>query len=509
MEQPPFVDGLGRRVPVAGTDGERLESLRLCTEMAEVPATEDALVERASSLARFEHPAFAPLRRIERATASSGLALVSVAAGGSRLSDLLRQAERHHVEPGVNAALFLLQQAVSAIAALHRHAADAAHGAIGPERIVVRPDSSVVVCEYVLGGALEQLQLPRSQFWSLFRVPVPASAGRARFDQQTDVLQLGLLAVALLLGRVLQRDEFPHRLQAVLDEAMSACGLGDPPPPAPADPRAERAGRGGRALRAWIGRALQFEARSTFRTAVEAEDALAAALAGDPSLRPSSDAVGGWMLRCAIEPPPVLDEATPRLKRSGAVVLVPPRPDVTTRLSPPAGSLDRGSAAHRVLSAGPESDTGPVRVLAELSRRMPAVRPAPDPEVRPLPQRVAGHWGALRRALHLGVVIVGLVVLWGATYLGARSYLRPDPPPATGTLVVESRPAGVEVTVDGQPGGRTPARLQLSPGQHTLTLHAGRGVTILPVTVMADKETVERVDLRRSRAAPRRSQPPK
>ncbi len=184
MEPPSFADGLGRRVRSVGADGERLESLRLCAEMAEVPATEGALVERAARLAPFQHPSFAPVRRIEQLSAAgTALAVVSAAIDGTRLSDLLRHAERKRVEPGVSAALFLLQQAVAAVAALHRHSHEASHGAIGPERLIVRPDSSLVIVEYVLASALEQLQLSRTQLWTLFRIPVPAVAGMARLDQ--------------------------------------------------------------------------------------------------------------------------------------------------------------------------------------------------------------------------------------------------------------------------------------------------------------------------------------
>ena len=47
--------------------------------------------------------------------------------------------------------------------------------------------------------------------------------------------------------------------------------------------------------------------------------------------------------------------------------------------------------------------------------------------------------------------------------------------PELGTLVVQSSPAGVEVFVDGEARGMTPARVSLPPGSHILELR-GRGV---------------------------------
>jgi PEGA domain-containing protein len=41
----------------------------------------------------------------------------------------------------------------------------------------------------------------------------------------------------------------------------------------------------------------------------------------------------------------------------------------------------------------------------------------------------------------------------------------------TGTLVVESKPQGVPLMVDGQPQGVTPVTLQLESGRHEVELH--------------------------------------
>jgi PEGA domain len=60
--------------------------------------------------------------------------------------------------------------------------------------------------------------------------------------------------------------------------------------------------------------------------------------------------------------------------------------------------------------------------------------------------------------------------------------------PTSGTLVVQSNPAGVQVFVDGIDRGQTPARLSVTPGAHILELR-GRGVPrVIPLNVAAGAE---------------------
>ena len=50
--------------------------------------------------------------------------------------------------------------------------------------------------------------------------------------------------------------------------------------------------------------------------------------------------------------------------------------------------------------------------------------------------------------------------------------------------------------VDGHASGRTPATLDLEAGEHTVLLRAGRGITLVPIVVVAGAHRVERVDIR-------------
>ena len=429
METSAFADGFGRRFRSDDT-GEVLESLRLCEELSAAAGTESLLVERAARLESFRHPAFAAVRRIERrGTVSRGIVLVSEAVPGVRLADLLQTPDVYgrQVHPATWPSL--LQKVVAGVAALHAHGRDLSHGAIGPERIIVRPGGQPVLTEHLLGPAIEHLGISRGRLWTQYRVPVPAVAGTARFDQRCDVLQIGILALALASGRLLARDDFPNRLPellAALAEPQARGGLGQLT----------------RALRGWLARALQLDTRSAFGTAVDAETALAAALA--PDGQPES--------------------ATPIVVSAAAGTA----PELQT---PTQGMFQSQPPTVSSAAAGPSpSPKGP---------------------------RTPGTWPVARRALRVSAVAVGLITLWGATYLGARSYLGLTLPPPTGILVVDSRPAGLEVLVNGNRHGVTPATLELRAGAYTLALRGGRTTALVPIVVTAGQRRLERIELHR------------
>src|SRR4029079_9983392 len=129
-----------------------------------------------------------------------------------RLSDMLRVAHERNLQIDLNAALCLLRQVVPSIAMLHENARDVAHGLLAPERLIVTPRARVIVVEHVMGSAVEQLQFTRDRLWQDLRVAVPMSAGPARFDHRADVTALGLVALALVLGRPIAADEYPQRI---------------------------------------------------------------------------------------------------------------------------------------------------------------------------------------------------------------------------------------------------------------------------------------------------------
>jgi hypothetical protein len=507
-----FVDGIGRRLRTTDPTGDEVETLRLCRELSEAASTEAALIERAGRLAAFTHPSFAQVRRVERLRGPlGGLAVVSAAVPGIRLSEVLRHAHRKWVAPDLDAARCLIEQIAGAVADFHRHSRDLAHGAIGPERIVVRPDGRAVIVEHVLGPALQQLEMGRTPLWTQFRIPAPAIAGTARFDQMSDVMQLGVLAIALVIGRPIRRDEYPHRLQDLLAEACTSDPLGERPTVS-------------RALRSWILRTFQFEPRSSFRTAAEAATAFEAVLADEPRHTVSLASVVNYLAVCA----PGF-EAEPS---SPSVLSAPATADIGP-LAAGAGEFAVGTitaterfATVRVFrSAISGAEPLPSMVVAEMARRQreaPAERAVHVPPKAEAPgmrrlSRVATDaarasmgfarkldWSAVRRSARVTTLSLVLVALYGVTYLGARGYLGlPSLIGGRGSLVVESRPAGIDLYVDGFPSGRTPATLDLRAGEHTLVLRTGKGITLVPVVVVAGARRIEFVEVRQRRLAPR------
>ena len=262
-EAPLFSDGLGERVVVAdGATGELLQILRLRPELTAVPSFEFALRERTARLANFRHGYYARVRRVDRAMAPhAALALVSDHMEGTRLSDILRVAADKQLQLDINAALCLIRQLVPAVAVLHENARDVAHGLIAPERLLVTPNARLVIVEHVLGAAIEQLQFGRERVWQEFRVAMPPSAGVPRFDHRCDVIGMGLVALALILGRPLEADEFPHAIPDLLNIARERTALGDQRPLS-------------QPLRSWLARALQLDPRRSFASAPEAMAAL-------------------------------------------------------------------------------------------------------------------------------------------------------------------------------------------------------------------------------------------
>ena len=225
-EAPLFSDGLGERiVAVDASTGDLLQILRVRPQLLAVPSFEFALRERAARLANFRHAYYGRVRRIDRHP--SGLAIVSDHVEGVRLSEMLRVAEERDLRLDLNAALCLLRQLVPSVALLHENARDVAHGLIAPERLIVTPRARLVVVEQVLGSAVEQLQFNRERLWQELRVALPSSVGAPRFDHRADVTAIGLVALALVLGRPIRSDEYPHRVGTLLNSARARSAGGE------------------------------------------------------------------------------------------------------------------------------------------------------------------------------------------------------------------------------------------------------------------------------------------
>lgn len=484
---PVFEDGLGKRYRVSGPGGEKLEVLALSEALTGASGFEFALRERVSALAAFQHAAFARIRGVQRLGQDSAtLTIVSECVSGARLSEVLAIAEQQLLPLDINAALHLIRQLVHAVAALHEQVHGVSHGAIGPDRIVVAANGRVMLVEHALGAAIEQLHLTHERYWTELGIPLPNPSGTPRIDQRADVLQVGAVALALIVGRPLYSEEFPGKIGALAERAwgLTASGGVEPLPAA---------------VRTWLARALQLDARQSFPSAVEARAELDRVMASSDHVAAQA-AVRAFLAQYAKHAP-----AAP-VSTDTAKHTPPPTPVKTVKTTPAVAPAPAVTAAAAPAPAVPASAT-PAVVTASAVPAPAVVKAAPAPPVRvPEPAVITTtksddmtNSGAAevvwwRRRWVAAVVALG--ALAGAGAFAGRSYLAPSAvAEATGTLIVESNPPGAAAVVDGEPRGATPLTLTLSPGAHVLEVGGGADRRTIPVTITAGGTVSQFLDL--------------
>ena len=337
-----------------------------------------------------------------------------------------------------------------AIALLHEHAPDVAHGAIGPERIVIAPNGRLVVVEHVLGAALEQLRFSHERYWKELRIALPRSAGLPHFDHRADVMQMGVVALSLILGRRLREDEYPaHISEAVASAwAISARGGLEPLP----------AG-----LRAWLARALQLDLRSSFTSALEARVELDKVL-GDSDYMAAPAAVESFLAQyhAAVDPPPLPEPVQP-----------------VRKVQPVQANLSRPRAGRRRSCLS----------KSEPTERFEPVEPDEEIDLehdREEDHPMAQHRRPAQRSGLAAAAAIVLIALAGGGVFAARRYGLATAfaaPAATGTLSVTTNPPGAQVVVDGEARGTTPIMLTLKTGAHVLDLHGAGEPRTMPITI--------------------------
>ena len=509
-----FEDGFGQRRLVAGTSGDQFEALTLRDELIASPVVEAALRERVDRLADFQSEHFGRVRGVERAgKAVPRLILVSDQVPGFRLSTILAAAETHLLPVEMNAALCLLRQLVHAVAVLHDKAPDVCHGAIGPERIIVTPHARLVLVEYVLGSAVEQLRYSNKQYWQDLRVPLPRSIGMPHLDRRTDVTQVGATALALVMGRPLAEDEYPSQISEMTAGALALSADGALEPlPLP--------------FRVWLQRALQIDSKTPFSSAPEAWAELdrvlhysdpiaeiealkvfmsryhAAVGAADsvPASMPHTPPVIA-MPAPAVQPPKPVAVAAPPVSVQAAPAHTPmPTTKLASPLSTPPAPAQHASAAP---SAAPHSPTsakpsGGMATGFWDKKQAAADTPAPPvAPVEPVRQSVAATNPLSRVKLAAAAAL--LISVTSAITLGALRYMAaPVAADGMGTLLVQTNPSGASVDIDGQPRGMTPLSLDLSPGRHTLKLANEGNVRSMPITIVAGGQVSQLIELPRA-----------
>lgn len=98
--------------------------------------------------------------------------------------------------------------------------------------------------------------------------------------------------------------------------------------------------------------------------------------------------------------------------------------------------------------------------------------------------RIRINW---RRTLAASLVVS---IMEGVAFATAYWYVNPT---ETGSLLVETTPAGLEILVDGRVMGRTPFSDSLTPGRHTIELRQGQSSRVIPVEISSGVQTMQRI----------------
>ena len=443
-----FRDGLGDRLLIRDAHGRPAnECLFIRPELTSVPAFEFALNERLWLVERFDHPGFLTVRNIVRAPGQlASVCLVNDLTGGTRLSDLLARAATGGQPISAGATVFVLQEVLDALSELHRQSGELAHGAVAPERIVLA-SGKVRLADYVLAPAIEQLRFSTERYWKELRVAVPSSAGGARLDRRVDVVQAALTAVAMFAGRPLRDAE---HLGAIGDVLLS---ISVPQP-----------------IRSWLLRALHMDPRRVFVHAGEASKALAEAMS-ESGLRPA---------------PGDLD-----LQQSKSL-----------RVAPAAAA--RAAVPAHVTPI-------PVRAAPAVTRPVASTAPVPSRDVWQVHDVDQHHYepAETKRVSWRSPMtptfrrfLVGAMMI--ASMAGAFTAAQFIPVPEwmfaqSGTLVIESNPQGIKVSVNGNPQGVTPLTLRVEAGMHEVELQGPGRARIFNVHVTRGDRVAQYVEFPASR----------
>ena len=431
-----------------------------------------ALGDRVALFAAVRHASYVHLRRLDR-PAADRLALVSDNTPGWRLSAMLTAAAAGDVPLDITVVIGLLRQLLPAVALFGRHNRDTAIGALSPERLIVTPQGRLVIAEHAFGPALEKLNLGRERLWRDFGVCMAPSAGLPRSNARADAHAVGVVALSLLLGRVLDEEEYPNQLASLLESAIER--RGDETTPL------------SKALSGWMKRALQVDINAAFQSPHEAQVSFESVLASDRAYVTSTKALDQWVARVG----GAIDQAR-------GVTAAP-------AVSAPAAPAAAGSAAPgKVASASAREETGELRPdLADLSAGASAKAEAAS-------GREGGPSAPARNPVMLALVALVVVLSAAALWLWNRE--PGEPRAGEGQLSVQSRPVGARVVVDGNQRGVTPLTVALPSGAHVLEVQIGTSEPrVIPLTIRAgvlSEQYIELQNVPTTGGLDIRSQPP-
>lgn len=375
-----LADGFGRRV--RGIDpevGDEVELLELSSELVEHDGFVSALGERVARFSSVRHASYVHLRRLDRPDADR-LSLVSDYTPGWRLSELLSMSAETNTVLETTVVMGLLRQLLPAVSLFSRHNRESAIGALAPERLIVTPQARLVIPEHAFGSALEKLNIGRDRCWREYRIAMPPSAGLPRANARADTNALGVVALSLVLGRILDESEYPSAMQGLIETATER-RRGETMPLSAA-------------FAQWITRALQFEVRNAFQTPHEAQVAFEAVLASDRGYVTTPIPLERWVtdmgaaVDAASAPPPPPEPEPPAAEAEAATE--PPLPAFVTEMPMMVLDVPAPLAAAPVEEPAVEESWAPQPPAAE-SYEPPAARVLVDDQHGPVEVALASE----------------------------------------------------------------------------------------------------------------------
>jgi tetratricopeptide (TPR) repeat protein len=108
------------------------------------------------------------------------------------------------------------------------------------------------------------------------------------------------------------------------------------------------------------------------------------------------------------------------------------------------------------------------------------------------------------RGRMIAAVAALVLLVAGVAFFGRQHVMPAAAAETTGTVVVNTNPAGADVTIDGRIHGKTPFQQSLNPGKHQLEIVSGDEHRTIPVTITAGSQVSQFIEL--PHAAPSRGQ---
>ena len=479
-----FQDGLGERRQTTGAGNQLLDLVLVHEALGGVAGFEAALRQRAGELASFQHASFPRLKGVGKLSKSPAKIVVATDhVSGVRVSDLLAIAERRLIPLEYDGAVGLLQQLLTAIAALHESVPHASHGAIAPERLVFTSDMRLMVVEHSFGAAIERLGFSQERCWKELRAAYPVVDGKVTIDRRADVIQIGVVALSLLLGRLLNDEEYPAGVTDMIEglNAVSSNGLEMLPSE----------------MKSWLRRVLQLDG-SGFATAVEAKadfdktikinDARARTVLGTFLNECQTFGKGSTAAAATAAAPETAPDKSKSKTSTGESAMSAFAPS-----TPPA----KTAAAEAPKPPAPAAKSAPAAAKPSYSSPAPAALAREADRESELEEKRPSFWQSeWRNRVAIAAAIVVAIATAGT--FAVRSYARVPP---TGELVVNTNPDGVDVFIDGKKHGATPLTLQLPTGDHKLELTLGDQTRAIPVKITAGGHVAQFVELPKVAAA--------